>query len=330
MRRRIALALVSTLALSLAAVAHADGGGPGTGATVGWEGVLSADGKTRYVTVPAGSGTAVEAVDTSNGRVLRWGSVAGLFGIPMIAQNGETGGLSADGKTLVLSDAAGTNGPRTVSHFIVFNPRQLQLPTEIALPGDFAFDALSPHGKKLYLIQHMSSNDLSRYVVRAYDLDRSRLLPGKIADRTQRGWVMQGYPMTRATSDDGRWAYTLYMNPGGYPFVHALDTVRGVAHCIGIPWKGADQAALWNIRLKIADGGRKLAVHWKSGRPFATIDTRTWRFSPARPSGFPWTAVIGGVAGAAAAAAAAVLLLRRRRGQEVQHERVERPGLAQS
>ena len=48
---------------------------------------------------------------------------------------------------------------------------------------------------------------------------------------------MDGYPLTRVTSADGRWVYTLYQNGGvgGYPFVHALDTVRGVAHCIGVP-----------------------------------------------------------------------------------------------
>ena len=63
------------------------------------------------------------------------------------------------------------------------------------------------------------------------------------ADKAQAGWVMEGSPMTRATSADGRWVYTLYSRPGGYPFVHALDTVNGVAHCIGLPWRG-DQAPM--------------------------------------------------------------------------------------
>ena len=157
----------------------------------------------------------------------------------------------------------------------------------------------------------MTSQDLSRYVVRAYDVEQRRLLPGRIADRTQRSWVMQGYAMTRTTSGDGRWAYTLYQNPGGYPFIHALDTVRGVAHCIGIPWKGSDQSALWNIRMTLGDGGSKLAVHWKSGRPFLTVDTSTWRVSAAGRS-FAWTAVAAGIAAAVALAALALFLLRRR------------------
>src|SRR5207237_486058 len=125
----------------------------------------------------------------------------------------------------------------------------------VVLKGNFAFDALSPDGSRLYLIQRVSQQNLSRYVVRAYSLDRRRLLPGRIADRTQRGWVMAGYPLTRATSADGRWVYTLYARPDGYPFVHALDTVRGVAHCIGIPWQG-NQNALWRLRMSVRDGGR--------------------------------------------------------------------------
>ena len=44
---------------------------------------------------------------------------------------------------------------------------------------------------------------------------------------------MQGFPAKRTASKDGRWVYTMYANPNGYPFVHALDTVNGVAHCVG-------------------------------------------------------------------------------------------------
>ncbi len=45
---------------------------------------------------------------------------------------------------------------------------------------------------------------------------------------------MQGLPMTRATSADGRLAYTLYS--AEEPFIHALDTVRGsAAVCIDLP-----------------------------------------------------------------------------------------------
>jgi hypothetical protein len=187
------------------------------------------------------------------------------------------------------------------------------------LKGDFAYDALSPDAKRLYLIQRVDANDQSRYVVRGYDLVHGRLLPGRIADRTQRSWVMQGYSTSRVTSADGRWVYTLYDNPGGFPFVHALDTVRGVAHCIGLPWFGSE-TAVYNMRLGLKDGGRTLAVHWLSGKPWLAVSTSTWRVSPDR-RGFPglWAAV-GGTAGAGVLAAGALLLLRRRRSQEFHEE----------
>jgi hypothetical protein len=270
----------------------------------------------RYVVVPNSADTTLAAIRTSDGAVVGAASVAGSFGIPMVTQDGLAGGLSLDGRTLVLGDAMFGLPLRTVSHFVVLNAKQLQLaPHAILLPGDYSYDALSPDGKRLYLIQHVSARKLLHYVVRAYDLAGDRLLPGRIADRTQRGWVMNGYPLTRATSDDGRWAYTLYQNPGGTPFVHALDTVRGVAHCIGIPWKGSDQSGLWNVRLSLRDGGRQLAVHWRSGRPFLNVDTRTWRVSAAGRAGFPWLPVAGGIA---AAAALALLLRRRRIGAHVE------------
>jgi hypothetical protein len=97
--------------------------------------------------------------------------------------------------------------------------------------------------------------------------------------------VMQGYAMTRITSSGGRWVYTLYQNPGGYPFVHALDTVRGIAHCIGLPWASADQSGLANVVLTLH--GKRLAVHWRSGRSWLNVDLASWRVSPAG-GGFPW------------------------------------------
>jgi hypothetical protein len=299
-------------ALSFAPGALADGGW--LDVTQAWEGVASDDGSLRYVTIPAANGTTVEAIRTDGGRVDQFGSLAGSFGIPAVAADGTSGGLSRDGKTLVLADAA--RSPRTVTHFAVLNAKQLYRGAQmIVLPGDWGFDALSPNGRMLYLIQRTSPQNLYRYVVRAYDLDRDRLLPQRIADRTQRSWVMQGYPMARATSADGRFVYTFYQNPGGTPFVHALDAVTMTAHCIGIPWKGgADQNAMWNLRLSLHDGDRALALRWRSGRPYLAIDTRTYRLSYPG-SDFPWLVVVGGALGAGLLAGAAALFVRRRRGQ---------------
>ena len=72
--------------------------------------------------------------------------------------------------------------------------RNLAVRDSIRLKGAFAYDALSPEGTTLYLIQHSSADDLQHYVVRAYDLAAHRLLPGRIADKTQQGWVRRASP----------------------------------------------------------------------------------------------------------------------------------------
>jgi len=74
--------------------------------------------------------------------------------------------------------------------------------------------ALSPDGATLYLIQYTSRRDPTRYEVRAYDLPRDRLRPGAIVDPREPDERMRGFPITRSTSRDGRWAYTLYDGAG--------------------------------------------------------------------------------------------------------------------
>jgi hypothetical protein len=298
LRRLLPLALVS---LVVVPAALADGGG---GAPISSEGVVAPGGKIRYLAVANGRSTTVNASHL-NGVVLRWRDIRGHWGIPGVTINGVAGGLSGDGRTLVLVRAQTAPAP-TRSVFLVVRTSDLAPLQRVVLKGSFDFDALSPDGSRLYLIQHVSQRNLSRYVVRAYDLARRRLLPGRIADRTQRGWVMAGYPLARATSAGGRWIYTLYARPGGTPFVHALDAVRGVAHCIGIPWRRANQNALAGMWLSVHDGGRTLTLRWPSGREYLAITRGTWRIShptTARTSAsFPWWTV--GVA-----AAGALLLL---------------------
>jgi hypothetical protein len=285
LRRLLPLVVVVLVA---APSALADGGS----APVAAEGVLGPGGKVRYATLTNGGSTTVNA-SHPNGVVIRWRDIRGRWAVPGVAFDGTAGGLSGDGRTLVLMRIS-TAPVQTRSVFLVLRTRDLAPLRRIVLKGNFAFDALSPDGSRLYLIQHVSQQNLTRYVVRAYALDQHRLLPGVIADRTQRGWVMAGSPVTRATSADGRWAYTFYVRPAGYPFVHALDTARGVAHCIGVPWHG-NQNALWRMRLSLRDGGRTLVLRWRSGREYLSIAKDTWRIShpgaaarASSGSGFPW------------------------------------------
>jgi len=103
MRRTLALAII--LGAAWAAVAAADGGGGSPGVDLGSYGVVSPSGKVRYLTLPAGQGTLVEAMVVRGGHVLRSSFLRGAFGIPFVAVDSSTGGLARNGRRLVLASA---------------------------------------------------------------------------------------------------------------------------------------------------------------------------------------------------------------------------------
>jgi len=199
-------------------------------------------------------------------------TIDGTWGLPRVTLNGTVGGLSTDGRTLVLSQRFQPTGElRSSSAFAVLGTQPLRLIRTVELHGDFGYDALSPDGRTLYLVEHASAADVSRYRVRAYDVRSGRLVARVIADKRQRDWLMTGYPVARATSASGRWVYTLYTNSDNYPFVHALDTMNRTAVCIGLPWDWTDgQQAITNAKLRV-DGNRLMI-----GGRFA-LDTKTFR-----------------------------------------------------
>jgi hypothetical protein len=268
-------ALVAAAALVFAAGVWADGG-PSPPAVQGWDGVVAPDGKSRYVALPARRGTVVARVSTRGGRVLQWGWLGGGWGIPQVTWDGATGGVSRDGRTLVLATSEFSGGLRVTSRFPVLNTKTLRLRKTVRLNGDYAFDALSPDGRMLYLIHHVSQLDLTRYTVVAYDLGFDRLVRRVVDDRRRDEWSMSGLPLARATTSDGGWAYTLYQGSGRKkPFVHALDTRHAKAVCIDIPWRGR-QDALWKIRLALRPNRLLLR---KGGKTVLVVDTRTYRVS---------------------------------------------------
>jgi hypothetical protein len=186
---------------------------------------------------------------------------------------GEAGGLSPDGRLLVLAEPPQYGGLREQSRFVVLSTAKLARVATVTLPGEFGFDALSPDRRTLYVIQHASRQDLVRYVVRAYDLASRRLLPQAIVDRREPDETMRGYPVARATSPGGRWVYTLYTKQPGssLAFVHALNAAGRSAFCVDLPaWAGED---IWQAKLELA--GTTLVVRMGSGAAFARIDTRT-------------------------------------------------------
>jgi hypothetical protein len=240
-------------------------------------GISAAGSPYQYVALPAGRSTVVQQLSRT-GPVVSSIRLRGQYGIPGVDYNGSTTGLSADGGTFVLADLPGNGTPRTTRLIVVGAP-VLAVRERIVLRGWFTVDAISPTGHFLYLI-HYPSSDISKYEVRAYDLAHHRLLEAPIVDPHDRGEAMTGFAVTRATSRDGRWDYTLYIRPNDVPFIHALDTVALRAVCIDLP--SVSQADLGNATLKLGPGGSVLRID-SGGTTQATVDTATYAVTPVLP-----------------------------------------------
>jgi hypothetical protein len=273
-------------------------------------GVVAKGGGTTYLTLAMPrEGTLVQAVSGQN--VMRWNMVDGQYGVPTVAA-GVTEGLSFDGRRLVLERFVQAY-PKRTSGFVVLKARSLRVDRTIDLRGDFSYDALSPDGRYLYLIEHPEPNRADSYRVRAYDVAAGRLLKRTVTDPWE-GPRMTGYPVSRVWSPDGVWAYTLYQQSEKKAFVHALDTANMKARCIDLP-----PAAALSNGMTITSDGSKLSLSMDA-TPTATVDTmgfsaRVTDATPAPPPAPPKTDPVTRIDGSGsqdwllAAAFGAVVLL---------------------
>jgi hypothetical protein len=280
MKRAILSMLVLSTAVALPVAAHADGL-PIAGAD-GGDGIVSADGAARFVTFGGGSTTTVAQLRTANGSVARFRKLSGAFSVPVVALDGTGSGLSIDGRTLVLiRPRAGLAQKRT--HLTVLDATRLKVQRRITLRGDFSFDAISPDGATLYLVNYLSLSrrnfDPTNYKVRALDTASGRLLPKPIVDPYDPGERMGGFPITRQMSPDGRWAYTLY-GGGDHPFVHALDTTGKTARCVDLDAL-TGREDLFQMKLRLGAGGKHLAVVHQN-KPVLQVDTTSFKVSEPR------------------------------------------------
>src|SRR5919204_188955 len=128
------LAIATILTATWTASGAADGGGGSPGIDFG-RGVVARNGKLRYLTVPTGESTAVEAVAIRSGRVVRWRALRGFYGVPLVTYDATTGGLAHNGRRLVLASP-----PAGTTRFVVLDPRTFAVRTRLVLRGTFAYD----------------------------------------------------------------------------------------------------------------------------------------------------------------------------------------------
>jgi hypothetical protein len=323
MRASTSVAMLVVVGATLGSAAPAQGDGlPIPGVTVARGGVAAPGSDTHFTTQTKHGRTAVTRTDRSGRLAPVSISIPGRYTVPAVAIDGSPGGMSADGTTLALIKPR-LAFPQSHTNLAVLRTQpEFGLVHRLNLHGDFSFDAISPDGSRLFLIEYLSKTDPTKYAVRALDTISGHLLPHPIVDpHEQNPDEMRGYPITRGTSPDGSWAYTLYSGTKR-PFVHALDTASGQAHCIDLPKLAS--GSVYSDHLRMSPDGANLTLIGRKGDALAVIDTGTLEAraptegplpeAPVPGGATDWTMIAVGVLGAALAAVALALSVRRRRG----------------
>ena len=273
MRRHGVVTVLAAIAALWALVSVAAGAGPVPTPLQGQPGIAVAGGA-HVVTSPVGERTRVDLVHDRDGRILRTRMLQGRLGIPQTTYAGAIEGTWARGRRLLVSTSI-YESPVT-SRFLVLDTRTLRVRRALVLRGSYAFDALSPDGKRLYVTQFRSGFDRPiRYVVRSLVLATGRLEDGAVVDKTEPDEQMAGLPMARAWSRDGASAFTLYNGLASHAFIHALDTMKRSARCIDLPWKGEAQNGLERVHMSM-DASGILTLSQPGVGALARVDTRTF------------------------------------------------------
>jgi protein MpaA len=302
MLRRSLLAAVLALALT---AAHAPvGAAKGVGMMAAPAGVTVAGSPYRYVAVHPrvqGAPTVVARVDRNGGRLRRWWYLRGDYQVPAVAYDGSAGGLSADGGTLVLSRFTFEWPPRETRFAVLDTGLHLRHPDpsgqrpahafhHLDLPGFYSFDAISSDGRTVFLSHHLvRGRDIDEFEIRAMDTATGRLAPGPVPGGGRAGQPLSGLPITRATSGDGRLAYTLYFGAHRRISLLALDTVSGRVRRLALPMLRRRSPFL--LQLGFGPAEHELVVRSRSAvagrppsQPLLRIDTRLLRVKGAYAS----------------------------------------------
>jgi hypothetical protein len=196
-------------------------------------GTPASDWSRYYIVTPLTGNAQLKAIDPVSGRTIAQTTIPAGYGLPPIAFQGPTTGLSPNGQWLALTSQARAAAAVT-TNFLVGSSSLADSFKTIQVKGDFVFDALSNDGKSLYLIQKMG--DPNHYQVRLYDVSTSFLAPQPVVDKREPNEPMNGIRGDSATDPAGNHVYTVYVRVAG-PFIHALPLGQPFAFCVDLPSK---------------------------------------------------------------------------------------------
>jgi hypothetical protein len=223
-----------------------------------WGGIVAA--------VPGASTTLVKELTVQPGLPGSQRTVDGAWRLPTIGDDTLPVGVSADGSTIVLVDDGAPAAAATSRFAVLARGSATRI---LELPGTLEFDALSPDGSVLYVVEHLLGPPEAHYQVRAVDLATGVMRPAVIVDKRNTGESMGGWPITQLRLDSG-FVFTLYRG-AEHPFIHVLNTAEAWAICLDLPAGGSDDptAALdWGLA-EAAPGGAVFAVNATLGRAVA-------------------------------------------------------------
>ena len=221
-------------------------------------GTPSSDWK-HYYAVRSGS---LLDIDPETGTTTMRVGLPGDYMLPPATNSGIPGGLSQNGRWLVLQrfDRQAQTLP-SKSHFLMFDTSGMDVRRRIDLDGYFQFDAISNDGERLFLIQYINSSD---YHVRVYSVGGGALDPNFVVDKNDGGGAMNGLKLTGVASHDGQWLFSVYARANQGAFIHALNLDAGFAVCLDLPGNGytdTDRSSLdWSLALS-PDGNHLYATN---------------------------------------------------------------------
>ena len=205
--------------------------------------------------------------------------------------------MSADGSTIVLVEAEDAKAKAKTSRFAIVARTLDAKPRIVELAGAFEYDALSPDGSLLYVVEHLPGPPAGHYQVRTVETATGTLRPEVVVDKTEVNEEMAGWPVAQARRSDGL-VLTLYRGEE-HPFIHALNSIDAWAICLDLPATGADDAdaALdWGLAAKL-DGrpardqrdaraggrGRPVRLRGQALRPVRALCRSRHRAGQVRP-----------------------------------------------
>jgi hypothetical protein len=201
-------------------------------------------------------------INPETGSATRTLRLGGSFVLANGAINGIPGGLSQNGRWLVLERPRGATG--AASQMVVVDTSSMKAAPPIDLTGTFDFDAISNDGQRIYMIEYLSG---ASYRVRMYDVASAQLDPNIVVDKTDGAVLMTGIRVSGVASPDGQWLYSVYARPNSGAFIHALNLTGTFAFCLDLPGSGYQNSSdefQWSLAMN-ADGTRVYAANGAKG-----------------------------------------------------------------